>query len=143
MAIALCLSVATAAPADDECRLYTYKAEVTEVVDGDTVRVDIDLGFHIWIRDETLRLYGIDAPELRGYGGRRVTEDEKRRGRAAKAALIDKIEGREVELCTIKDKKGKYGRYLARLFLDGVDVNEWLISEGHAAPYPKRAAALQ
>jgi endonuclease YncB( thermonuclease family) len=48
------------------CGLYTYKAQITEVYDGDTVTADIDLGFHTWRRDEKLRLYEINAPEMRG-----------------------------------------------------------------------------
>ncbi len=46
--------------------LYVYKADVTEVYDADTITADIDLGFHTWRKDEKLRLYGIDAPEVRG-----------------------------------------------------------------------------
>ena len=46
--------------------LYTYKANVTAVYDGDTCTVDIDLGLHTWVRNEKIRLYGINAPEIRG-----------------------------------------------------------------------------
>ena len=45
---------------------YLYKATVTEVYDGDTITVDIDLGLNVWLKDQTLRLLGIDTPELRG-----------------------------------------------------------------------------
>ena len=49
-----------------EQTLYHYKAFVTQVYDGDTVTVDIDLGLHTWMKGEKLRLYRINAPELRG-----------------------------------------------------------------------------
>lgn len=135
--------LSTAATAED-CKFYTYHAEITEVVDGDTVRANIDLGFHIWVRDEKLRLHAIDAPELRRYGaGAEVTDAEKAAGKAAKAALVDLIEGKEVTLCTIKDGKGKYGRYLAQIYLGEIYVNQWMIDQGHATPYPDRRASLR
>ncbi len=108
---------------EDECRFYTYKARVTEVYDGDTITADIDLGFHVWLHGEKLRLFGIDTPEIRARANRPVNATEKARGLAARDALRDLILGKEVELCTIKDKKGKYGRYLARIMYDGLDVN--------------------
>lgn len=128
----------------EDCKFYTYHAEVTEVIDGDTVRANIDLGFHIWVRDEKLRLYAIDAPELRRYGaGAKVTDEEKAAGKAAKAALVELIEGREITLCTVQDGKGKYGRYLAQIYLGDLYVNQWMIDQGHAVPYPDRRAALR
>lgn len=137
------LAAPFAASAAEDCKFYTYHAEITEVVDGDTVRANIDLGFHIWVRDEKLRLHAINAPELRRYGaGPKVTEAEKAAGAAAKAALADLIEGRDVTLCTIKDGKGKYGRYLAQIYLGDVYVNQWMIDQGHAVAYPDRRAAL-
>lgn len=134
-----------AAPAlaeEDECRFYTYRAKIIRVVDGDTVRADVDLGFRIHVNNEVFRLYGIDTPETQSRGGRVVTEEEKARGLAAKEALKNLIEGRDVALCTIRDKQGKYGRYLARIFLDDLDVNQWLLDQGHAVPYGDRSAAL-
>ena len=139
-----CVVAPSVSFAVEDCKFYTYHAEITEVIDGDTVRANIDLGFHIWVRDEKLRLHAIDAPELRRYGaGKAVSEEEKAAGVAAKAALVDLIEGREVTLCTIKDSKGKYGRYLAQIYLDDLDVNQWMIDQGHAVPYPERRAALR
>ncbi len=45
--------------------MYEYKAVVTRVVDGDTVDVDIDLGFNVWLKKQRIRLYGLDTPESR------------------------------------------------------------------------------
>lgn len=122
----------SAALADPACGLYQYKAQITEVYDGDTVTADIDLGFHTWRRDERLRLYGIDTPEIRG-----VSDEEKQRGYAARDALRERILDKEVIVCTIKDRKGgdqrgKYGRYLAKIYLGDELLNDWLIAEGHA-----------
>ena len=64
--LAACLVIAPAvAIAQDapSCGLYTYKANIVRVIDGDTVVADIDLGFDVWLRKEHLRLVGIDAPE--------------------------------------------------------------------------------
>ncbi|MEM9359958.1 MAG: thermonuclease family protein [Pseudomonadota bacterium] len=106
------------------CGLYQYAAEITDVYDGDTVTADIDLGFHTWRRGERLRLYGINAPEVRG--------SERAEGLVSRDALREKILHKEVIVCTIKDRKGKYGRYLARLFLDSEDINEWLVANDYA-----------
>lgn len=113
--------------------MYEYVATITNVVDGDTVDVDIDLGFGIWIRDERLRLFGINAPEKTG-----PTAD---RGKASRDYLVHLLDqyGRTVRLRTEKtrdstDKKGKYGRYLATL-LGGpakADLNKMLVAAGHA-----------
>ena len=119
----------------DDCRFYTYKAEVTGVYDGDTITADIDLGFHVWLRGEKLRLYGIDAPEIKARANRPVNAAEKARGLAARDALRNLILGKEVVLCTIKGKQGKFGRYLARIEIEGLDVNIWLVTNGYAEPY--------
>ena len=75
-----------------------------------------------------LRLFGIDTPELRGS---ERTEDLKVRD-IVRGKILDK----EVTINTYKDKQGKYGRYLANIVLDGEDINQWLLDNGHAKPYP-------
>lgn len=110
-----------------ECGFYQYRAIITDVYDGDTVTADIDLGFDIWRRNERLRLYGIDAPEVRG--------EEREQGVLARDALRERLKGKEVTICTIKDKTGKYGRYLVRIFEKGRLINLWLVRVGHAEPY--------
>jgi len=107
--------------------LYTYKAHVTSVYDGDTITVDIDLGLDIWKRGEKVRLYGIDAPEMRG--------EEREQGIVARDALRKLILGKEITLRTTKDSKGKYGRYLGVVLCDGCLVNDWMVENGHAEVY--------
>lgn len=106
---------------------YKYKAIVVEIYDGDSVTVDIDLGFNNWIKNMKLRLYGVDTPELRG--------DERSDGLISKQYMIDNILGKEVIVQTIKDKKEKYGRYLAVIWLNDININEKLLEEGLAEPY--------
>ena len=122
--------------------MYQYAATVACVVDGDTVKLDVDLGFSIRQR-MTLRLYGINAPEM--VGATKVA------GEAAKAFLISLLSnGGEVTpggvvspawkpltITTYKDKGDKYGRILADLYTTGanVPVNQQMIDAGHAVAY--------
>ncbi|MBA2707481.1 MAG: thermonuclease family protein [Gemmatimonadaceae bacterium] len=117
--------------------LYEYQAIITSVYDGDTVRADIDCGFHVWKRGEHLRLMGINSPELRGE-----TRDT---GLRARDALRERILGKPVWLKTEKpsvtvfpagaDMRDKYGRYLATIWDADGDVNAWMIEQGHAVSY--------
>jgi len=111
-----------------DAELYHYNAQVQSVYDGDTCRVDIDLGMGIWIRDEKLRLVRINAPE--------VTGETKALGIAARDALRELIDGKEIIIETIKDKRGKYGRYLAEIWLpegDGfININDKLVAQEFA-----------
>ena len=113
-------------PADT---LYHYRAVVVDVYDGDTVTVDLDLGFHVWVRGEKIRLAYIDAPELKG--------EHKDDGIAAGDFLRQLVLNKNVIVQTIKnpkggDKKEKYGRYLGVIWHDGVNVNDLLVAKGHA-----------
>lgn len=103
---------------------YLYRGIVKSAYDADTIRVDIDLGFNIWQHNESIRLYGIDAPEVRG--------DERPEGLIARDWIRDKLIGQEITLRTIKDKSGKYGRLLGVIFLDGVNINNELVQLGLA-----------
>ena len=104
------------------------------VVDGDTVDVDIDLGFGIWQMNERVRIMGIDTPESR-------TRDkiEKKFGLAAKAKLKSLLGPNPVLLTTIskkgEDMKGKFGRVLGDFIVDGKQVTEIMCKTGHAVPY--------
>jgi micrococcal nuclease len=105
--------------------LYSYSATISRVIDGDTVVLDVDLGFKI--RHEiTARLDGIDAPELRTA-----------EGKLAKVALAGLVGGKTLAVRTVKDRTEKYGRYLLVILLeDGVSTaNQWMIDLGHARPY--------
>ena len=109
-------------------KLYHYRARVASVYDGDTIRVDIDLGLKSWIKDEKIRLNRINTPELRG--------DERPEGIKSRDYLRDLILGKKIMLQTIKDKQGKYGRYIAEIWIekDGewVNVNDLIVEKGFA-----------
>ena len=115
-------------------KVNEYDVEVIKVVDGDTVDVNIDLGFGIWLKDERVRIMGIDTPESR-------TSDkiEKVFGLASKARLKELLDVDAI-LITYDDKKGedmkgKFGRILGDFRCGGRTVTEILIEEGHAVPY--------
>jgi len=107
--------------------MYEYRAKIIDVYDGDTVTAVVDLGF-LHYQEMKLRLYGIDTPELRGA--------EKIEGRKVRDIVRGKILDERVTIKSYKDKQGKYGRYLATIILDdGLNLNQWLIDNGHAKPY--------
>ena len=112
-------------------KLYHYSAEVTRVVDGDTVDAFVDLGFDMHSK-QRVRLYGINTPECRTRD-----KEEKKRGFAAKARLKEML-SEEKNKCVIKtrlDKKGKFGRVLGVLYVNDKDLNNQLVKEGHAKKY--------
>ena len=116
--------------------MYEYKCKVRKVVDGDTVDIDIDLGFGIWLNDDRVRIIGIDTPESR-------TSDpvEKIFGLAAKErvkhllgenpTLISKVKGDGNE-----EMRGKFGRILGDFRTPQGDLlTQKLMAEGHAVGY--------
>lgn len=103
---------------------YRYKAKVVEVYDGDTITCDIQLGFNVVMQGQKIRLYGINTPEVRGK--------EKPRGLIVRDYLRRKILNKDVLLQTFKDKKGKYGRFLAIVHFQGQDINADLYEQGYA-----------
>lgn len=112
--------------------MFTYRAIVKKIIDGDTIEVDIDLGFEIIFVDQRIRLYGINAPETRT-----LDESEKQRGLTAKNRVIELLPvGSEIKINTIKDEKEKYGRYLALVYLpDNRELNKLLLDEGLVKEY--------
>ena len=110
--------------------MFEYKCKIVRVVDGDTVDVDIDLGFGVWLQKQRIRLYGIDTPESR-------TRDleEKKYGLAAKDFLTKWLSGGGITIKTHKDAKGKFGRILGELWCFDVNVNQKMIDEHHAVKY--------
>jgi micrococcal nuclease len=110
-----------------------YVKKVTKIVDGDTIDVDIDLGFDISFSSR-VRLAGIDTPE-----SRTTDKAEKALGLEAKAYLKHEIEAaKSVVIKTEKmDSSEKYGRILGWVFLDGSDVslNQKMIADGYAWGY--------
>lgn len=110
-------------------KLYYYRARIVSVYDGDTCRADIDLGMGIWLRNEKLRLLRIDAPEMRG--------EERPAGIVSRDFLRELVLDREVFIQTKKDRRGKYGRYLAEIWLEEepgrwTNVNDRLVEAGQA-----------
>ena len=120
--------------------MYEYRATIVKVVDGDTVDVDIDLGFGIVLSDERVRIAGIDTPESRTRD-----KEEKKFGLAAKAR-VKQLLGKTCVLKTQinkdgEDMKGKFGRILGDFNVYDSATDRWrmlteiLVSEGHAVPY--------
>lgn len=105
---------------------YTYRAKVVKVYDGDTVTVDIDFGMDQWKHNEKIRLYGLDTPEVRGV--------EKPEGLKVRDWLRSQILGKDVIIKTIKDKKGKYGRYLGIVYLGARCINDELLQKPGVVP---------
>jgi len=110
--------------------MYEFQCKIARVVDGDTVDVDIDLGFDTWRLGERIRLYGIDTPECRT---RNATE--KKAGLAAKDCVKRRLQQGRTYVLTTK-KKGKFGRYLGVIKLeDGTSINAELVKENLAVAY--------
>lgn len=116
--------------------MFEYRVNIRRVVDGDTVDVDIDLGFGVWLKNERVRLYGIDTPESR-------TRDkiEKIYGKAASAYVKKFCDDEKGMILKTKsyDSKGKFGRIMGELwrvtsFADK-SLNQYLVEKNHAVPY--------
>ena len=110
--------------------MYTYRATLDRIIDGDTIDVVLDLGFDVHLKSR-VRMAGINTPESR-------TRDleEKKRGLAAKDRLTELIEGKEFIIKTqISKERGKFGRVLGEVYVGDVNINQQLIQEGHAVAY--------
>ena len=113
--------------------MFEYNAIITKIVDGDTVDVDIDLGFDVWLKNQRIRLYGIDTPE-----SRTSDKTDKIFGKLAAAKVKEFCPvGSKIVLATkTDDSRGKYGRILGSLITkDGVNVNEYLVENAYAVAY--------
>ena len=110
--------------------MYRYKVSVVKVVDGDTIDVDIDLGFGMSYKKQRVRMLGIDTPESR-------TRDlvEKKFGKASKTHLKSILESGGIQL--VSHDKGKFGRILGELFIgdSSYSINQQMIDEHHAVAY--------
>lgn len=114
--------------------MYEYRVKkVVGVVDGDTIDVELDLGFNISY-SQRVRLAGIDTPE-----SRTTDKKEKALGLESKQRLKDVLS--KAQIIVIKtelpDSSEKYGRILGWLFTDGAEksVNEALVADGYAWGY--------
>ena len=117
--------------------MYQYKAKVVKIIDGDTIDVDIDLGFSVILAKQRIRLYGIDTPESRTRN-----KEEKVRGLLSKGFLIDTCPvGSYIRV--VSHGKGKFGRILGEIyqfeeimgFNDNVSINQKMCDEAYAVPY--------
>jgi micrococcal nuclease len=114
--------------------MYQYKATVTDVHDGDTFKAIVDLGFFVQ-KKETFRMYGMNAPELKG--------DTKEAATKSRDELRDLILGKEVIIKSFRAdtslKQEKYGRFLVKVtvMVHGVplDVNAYMVTNGFAVKY--------
>lgn len=106
---------------------YVYKATVDSIYDGDTMTCTIDCGFGVHLAKQKVRLFGINTPEVRG--------SEKEEGKKSRDAVREKVLGKDILLKTIKDKKGKYGRYLGIIYIQEgdkqVNINDWIIENNY------------
>ena len=114
--------------------MYEYRVKkITGVVDGDTIDVDIDLGFNVSF-SQRVRLAGIDTPE-----SRTTDKKEKALGLEAKEYLKKQLkDAKSVVIRTEKmDSSEKYGRILGWLYVDGntISVNDTMIEDGYAWGY--------
>ncbi len=107
----------------EDC-LYTYRAKVLSVYDGDTITVKINLGFNVAIEKMKIRLADIDAPEVKGKS--------RNAGLLSRDYLRERILGKDIILRTLKDKTGSFGRYIGRIYLDGKNINDELVANGYA-----------
>jgi micrococcal nuclease len=130
--------------------MYQYNAVIRNVVDGDTIEIDIDLGLSAWVHNEKIRLYGIDTPEV--YGVKKGSPEWILGNQSSEFVKQNLKENSQVIIETIKDKKEKYGRYLALIFIqidpelltgladvrsigDYFCLNDILIGKGFAKKY--------
>ena len=118
-------------PMLEEMNPYVYYASLIRVVDGDTVDLEIDLGLKIFTR-QRIRLFGIDTPEIHGV---KKDSEEFIKGAAAKDRVVELLFGKKLLVETTKDKTGKYGRYLARVWAEDTCINDLLVKEGFAQEY--------
>jgi micrococcal nuclease len=110
--------------------MYEYECKISRVVDGDTVDVDIDLGFGTWRCGERIRLYGVDTPECRTRDA-----EEKAAGLLAKKFVEEALHvGGTYKLQT--KEKGKFGRFLGVIFISArTSINAALVTEHLAVAY--------
>jgi micrococcal nuclease len=114
--------------------MYQYKCKINKVLDGDTVDIDLDLGFNIVLANQRVRMAGVDTPE-----SRTANKEEKPRGLLSKKKLAEKLpvgSWQIIETQRSDNNDDKFGRILGVFILeDGTKVNEWLIENNYAVPY--------
>ena len=114
---------------------FEYHAKVNKIIDGDTINVDLDLGFNVVLSNQSVRLLGIDTPE-----SRTSDKTEKIFGTLSKNKVkefIDKCEGQIILQTVLSDSEEKFGRLLGKIInpKDNVILNDWLIISHYAVAY--------
>lgn len=114
--------------------MYQYKAKILKILDGDTVEIDLDLGFNITLAAQKVRLSGIDTPE-----SRTTNTEEKPRGLLSKKKLQEKLPvGSYLTIETLRadSNDDKFGRILG-IFIaeDGTNINQWMLDNNYAVSY--------
>lgn len=115
--------------------MYEYKVkDIIKIYDADTITITADLGFNISVT-ETFRLWGINAPEMKG--------DSKDAGTISRDWLRNVMytaleTNKDIIIKTKRDEKEKYGRWLAEVFIDGININEQLVAEGLAVEFMRK-----
>jgi micrococcal nuclease len=110
--------------------MYEYRCVIVEVIDGDTVDVDIDLGFGVWMRSERIRIQGVDTPE-----SKTSDKEEKVFGLLAKKYGETLLPVGKDCIMMSMEFRGKFGRILGDIKVDGVTLSESLLSNHLAVPY--------
>ena len=114
--------------------MYQYKCKINKVLDGDTVDIDLDLGFNIILANQRVRMADVDTPE-----SRTTNKEEKPRGLLSKKKLGEKLpvgSWQIIETQRSDNNDDKFGRILGVFILeDGTKVNDWLIKNNYAVPY--------
>ncbi len=116
--------------------MYEYKVTLDRIVDGDTIDINVDLGFTVWLSKQRVRLYGLDTWESRTRN-----LEVKAKGLLAKEFTKTMVsEAKEIIL--ISHGKGKYGRILGTIYVDDLNINEYLIENSYAVAYTGQAKSL-
>lgn len=114
--------------------MYIYRCKINKVVDGDTVEIDLDLGFNIILANQKVRMAGIDTPE-----SRTANEEEKKRGMISKKKLAEKLpvgSWQRIQTMKADSNDDKFGRILGVFIMeDGLSLNQWLIDNNYAVLY--------
>ena len=114
--------------------MYIYRCKINKVVDGDTVEIDLDLGFNMMLVNQRVRMSGIDTPE-----SRTSNTEEKERGMISKKKLAEKLpvgSWQKIQTMRSDANDDKFGRILGVFIMeDGMSLNQWMIDNNYAVLY--------
>jgi len=114
--------------------MYIYRCKILKVLDGDTVEIDLDLGFNIVLSNQKVRMSGIDTPE-----SRTANQEEKVRGLLSKKKVAEKLpvgSWQKIQTMRADSNDDKFGRILGVFIMeDGTSLNQWMIDNNYAVLY--------